>query len=136
MKLNSAPGLGSRAQRNASVRRAIVFRAGEQSRLRSIIAVVTCGIAFAVSGFPVQAAQTTPDAGDPRPSISRQSCTVTAATDRIRCKAAAKPSAEERDAQCEDAINLQQRICMLEVLEALHPNVVDQNRPQTATQPR
>jgi hypothetical protein len=50
--------------------------------------------------------------------MTNEGCTAIAATDRAQCRKLAKVG-EERKRQCEDTVNLRQRVCMIEVLEAL-----------------
>lgn len=57
------------------------------------------------------------------PLMNNADCAATAAVHRAACLTPASPGAEQRKVQCEDAVNLRQRICMIEVLEALHPGL-------------
>jgi hypothetical protein len=56
--------------------------------------------------------------------MTRESCIATGAADRARCQLQAKTSGKDAGGQCEEATNMQQRMCMLDVLEKLHPGVV------------
>jgi hypothetical protein len=71
--------------------------------------------------------------------MTNESCAATAAADRAQCRKLAKVG-QERKRQCEDAVNLRQRVCMIEVLEALHPDAArtpaGQNQPFTGRQPK
>jgi hypothetical protein len=103
---------------------------------RSIVPSITCAIALALSGLAARAAQAEPDTVPPLQAMTNGGCVATAATDRVRCDKLARPGVEGPDQRCEDAINLQQRICMLQVLEGLHPGAPAQNSPLTETLPR
>jgi hypothetical protein len=83
---------------------------------RFLFYVITCGI-FALSGT-TRAAQSASETGAPQKSMTNEGCTAIAATDRAQCRKLAKVG-EERKRQCEDTVNLRQRVCMIEVLEAL-----------------
>jgi hypothetical protein len=50
--------------------------------------------------------------------MTNEGCAATAATDRAQCRKLAK-AGDERKRQCEDIVKLRQRVCMIEVLEAL-----------------
>jgi hypothetical protein len=104
---------------------------------RSITVVIICGIALTVSNLPAQSARTEPVAGMDRQAMTRESCIASGAAGRVRCPRIPVSGAEGRDERCEDAINLQQRVCMLEALEALHPKALERKPiPMTAEQPR
>jgi hypothetical protein len=94
------------------------------------VAVIAYAVTSVLGSLAAQAAQIPPEPVAAQ-KATLQSCTATAVADRGRCRDAALPLAQERDVPCEDAINQQQRTCMLEVLEGLHPNA-----PRTATQPK
>jgi len=83
---------------------------------RFMFYVITCGI-FALSGTS-RAAQLASERGAPQQVMTNEGCAATAATDRAQCRKLAKVL-EERKRQCEDTVNLRQRVCMMVVLEAL-----------------
>ena len=83
---------------------------------RFILYATTCGI-LALSGT-TRAAQVASEAVAPQPVMTNEGCAATAAADRAQCRKLAKVG-EERKMQCEDAVNLRQRVCMIEVLVAL-----------------
>ena len=83
---------------------------------RLLFYVIISGI-FALSGT-TRAAQLASETGAPQQVMTDEDCAVTAATDRAQCRKLAKVG-EERKRQCEDTVNLRQRVCMIEVLQAL-----------------
>ena len=96
---------------------------------RSSITAILCGIALTASNLAVQSAQPQPVTPLDEHAIARQGCIATGAAGRVRC-----PDLDDR---CEDAINLQQRVCMIEALEALHSSALDKKAPPPgAVQPR
>jgi hypothetical protein len=104
---------------------------GGQSVARSLVSAIAYAIASVLGGLSAQAAQIQPESVAAQAAATLQSCTATAVADRGRCRKTAVAGAQERDTPCEDAINQQQRTCMLEVLEALRPNA-----PRTPAQAR
>jgi hypothetical protein len=83
---------------------------------RFMFYVITCGI-FALSGT-TPAAHLASERGAPQQVMTNEGCAATAATDRAQCRKLAK-AGDERKRQCEDIVKLRQRVCMIEVLEAL-----------------
>ena len=83
---------------------------------RFMLYVLTCGI-FAWS-CTTRAAQSASETLAPQQAMTNEGCAAIAATDRAQCRKLTKVGAE-RKRQCEDTVNLRQRVCMIEVLEAL-----------------
>jgi hypothetical protein len=77
-----------------------------------------CALALAVMGI---LAQTAPRGAQETPSLSQpttlQQCNVTAALERAQCRKQVNAGGRQQDTPCEDEVNLQHRMCMLEVLE-------------------
>ena len=78
--------------------------------------VITCAI-LALSGT-TRAAQLASETVALEPVVTNEGCASTAAADRAQCRKLANVG-EERKMQCEDTVNLRQRVCMIEVLVAL-----------------
>ena len=74
------------------------------------------------------------DTVTPQHVMTNEGCAATAAGDRAQCGKLAKVG-EERKRQCEDTVNLRQRVCMIEVLEALHPDAARIPAGQTPRTP-
>ena len=55
--------------------------------------------------------------------MTNETCAAAAAANRARCLKPANVARDQSQGQCEDAVNLRQRVCMIEVLEALHPGL-------------
>ena len=83
---------------------------------RFLFYVITCGI-FALSGRTL-ATQLASETGAPQQVMTSEGCAAIAATERAQCRKLAKGGAERRRL-CEDTVELRQRVCMIEVLEAL-----------------
>ena len=80
-----------------------------------------CAIAFAVGSFAAPAADRETSEALREQAITREGCITAGAADRARCQAQAKARSKESDGLCEEAMNLRQRMCMLDVLERSHP---------------
>jgi hypothetical protein len=91
--------------------------------LQLSVAMFTCAVAFAASTSFAPAADGDGLAAPREQPMTRESCIAAGAVDRARCQvqAKAKAAGKDSDGQCEEAMNLQQRMCMLDVLERLHP---------------
>jgi hypothetical protein len=91
------------------------------------VAIFTCAIALAAgTSLAIGEDRASLDAPRAQP-ITRESCIAAGAVERARCQAQAKVGSKDSDGRCEEATNLQQRMCMLDVLERLHP---DASRPR------
>src|SRR3954451_3233083 len=87
--------------------------------------IVVCSIAYGiiVLSSAIQAAQPVSEIPATQLVTTNEACATTAAANRARCLRPANVAGEQSQGQCEDAVNLRQRICMIEVLEALHPGL-------------
>jgi hypothetical protein len=107
-----------------------------------IFAVIVCATALTVGSFPARSAQTIPVAGLDQQAMTREGCIANGAAGRGRCPRTPTSGAAGLDEQCEDAINLQQRTCMLEALEAQHSKaphpeaLASEPLPPTTERPR
>jgi hypothetical protein len=99
---------------------------------RFIFYAITCGI-LGLSGT-TRAAQLASETVTPQQVMTNEGCAATAAADRAQCRKLAKVG-EERKRQCEDIVNLRQRVCMIEVLEALHRDAARTPAGQTPRTP-
>ncbi len=92
--------------------------------------------AIASAAAATQETQQVPSPSEP---TTMEGCNAIATQGRAECRKRAKPGDRQRDTPCEDKVNLQQRLCMLQVLERLHPPRSsagnDSDEPVTATQP-
>jgi hypothetical protein len=94
--------------------------------LKLSVALFTYAIALAASTSLAPAAERESLEAPRAEPITRESCIAAGAADRARCQvqAKAKPAGKDSAGQCEEATNMQQRMCMLDVLERLHPEAI------------
>jgi hypothetical protein len=87
--------------------------------------IVGCAIAYGMIALSsaIHAAQPVSEIPETQLTMTNEGCAAAAAVNRARCLRPANVAGDQSQVQCEDAINLRQRICMIEVLEALHPSL-------------
>jgi len=87
--------------------------------------MILCAIAYAIVALSstTQAAQPVSETPSAQLAMTHESCAAAAATNRARCLKPAKAAVDPSQGECLDAVNMRQRVCMIEVLEALHPGL-------------
>jgi len=88
---------------------------------RMVLSAIACAI-IALSST-IQAAQPVSETPSARLALTHESCAAAAVTNRARCLKPANAVVDQSQDQCLDAVNVRQRVCMIEVLEALHPGL-------------
>jgi len=99
------------------------FEAQTERMIKLGMALFACVIAFAGGAIAVQAADRDTLEAPREQAMTREGCIAAGAVDRARCPVQAKGTGKDTDGRCEEAMNLQQRMCMLDVLERSHPGV-------------
>ncbi len=78
----------------------------------------TCAILLTAMGLMAQAGSASAQENQsPAQPTTREECNVTAALERAQCRKQVNAGGRQQDTPCEDEVNLQHRMCMLEVLE-------------------
>jgi hypothetical protein len=86
---------------------------------RMVLCAIACGIAALSS--TIHAAQPGAEVPAAQPVMTNEACAAAAAVNHARCFKPAHAAADQSRGECEDAVNMRRRVCMIEVLEALHP---------------
>src|SRR3954464_6693482 len=87
--------------------------------------IVLCAIAYAVVALSstIHAAQPAAEVPAALPVMNNETCAAAADANRAKCLRPANGAVDQSRGQCEDAVNVRSRVCMIEVLEALHPDL-------------